>query len=127
MSSALSSQPNRPLVDLHSSLCHPGVTRLLHFVRSRNLPYSVDDVRRVTQACKVCSEVKPRFHRSVEEHTLIKATAPWERLNVDFKGPLPSSTRNKYLLTKYIFIVYFFLFILFDFPLDFFPIKKLNN
>ena len=94
--SAISTQP---LVDSHQSLCHPGVTRFLHFVRSRNLPYSVEDVRRITQACKICSEVKPRFYRSAEVHVLIKATAPWERLNLDFKGPLPSSTRNKYLLT----------------------------
>ena len=94
--SALSSHT---LVNLHQSLCHPGVSRLLHFVRSRNLPFSVEDVRRVTQSCKICSEVKPRFYRSTEEHNLIKATLPWERLSVDFKGPLPSSTRNKYLLT----------------------------
>ena len=94
--SSLSSQT---LVDLHTSLCHPGVTRLLHFVRSRNLPFSVDDVRRITQACKVCSEIKPRFFRSAEENILVKATSPWERLSMDFKGPLPSSTPNKYLLT----------------------------
>ena len=27
------------LVDIHRSLCHPGVTRLLHFVRQRSLPF----------------------------------------------------------------------------------------
>ena len=30
---------------------------------------------------------------------LIKATQPFERLAIDFKGPLPSNTKNKYLLT----------------------------
>ena len=30
---------------IHASLCHPGITRLNHFVRANNLPYSVDDVR----------------------------------------------------------------------------------
>lgn len=30
---------------------------------------------------------------------LVKATQPFERLSIDFKGPLPSNTRNKYLLT----------------------------
>ena len=29
----------------------------------------------------------------------IKATQPFERLSIDFKGPLPSSTTNKYILT----------------------------
>ena len=68
--SAVSSEP---LSDLHKSLCHPGVTRLLHFVRARNLPYSVDDIRRVTQACKICCEVKPRFfHPPLRNIRLLK-------------------------------------------------------
>ena len=32
------------LSDIHDRLCHPGVTRLLHFVRTKILPYSTDDV-----------------------------------------------------------------------------------
>ena len=28
--------------DLHNSLCHPGVTRLAHFVKQLNLPFSLD-------------------------------------------------------------------------------------
>ena len=35
---ALSSES---LQNLHKALCHPGVTRMAHFVRSRNLPYSL--------------------------------------------------------------------------------------
>ena len=27
------------LAEIHASLCHPGVTRLLHFVRTKNLPF----------------------------------------------------------------------------------------
>jgi transposase InsO family protein len=47
----------------------------------------------------LCSKnlAKPRFCR--REGALIKATAPFERLSMDFKGPLPSDTRYKYLLT----------------------------
>ena len=86
------------LPDLHNDLCHPGVTRMLHFVRSKNLPYSVEEVRKVTSNCRVCAECKPRFHSSSVSH-LIKATSPFERLNIDFKGPIPSSTNNKYMLT----------------------------
>ena len=33
--------------DIHNQLCHPGVTRMLHFIRSKNLPYSTDDVKKV--------------------------------------------------------------------------------
>ncbi len=30
--------------DLHDSHCHPGVTRMYHFLKTRNLPYSFEDV-----------------------------------------------------------------------------------
>ena len=41
---------------------------------------------------------KPKFYRPTPE-VLIKATQPFERLNLDFKSPLPSQTRNRYMLT----------------------------
>ena len=68
-----------------------------HWVRVKNLPYSIEDVKRITNSCPVCAELKPRFYK--HNGNLIKATSPFERLNLDFKGPLPSNTRNKYLLT----------------------------
>ena len=86
------------LNELHISLCHPGVARLTHFVRTKNLPFSVDDVKRVTSNCSVCAELKPQFFHSFSG-CLIEATQPFERLSIDFKGPLPSHSRNKYLLT----------------------------
>ena len=86
------------LYELHEQLCHPGVTRLAHFVRTRNLPYTQDHVRTVTDNCKSCCFMKPRFLRT--QGTLIQATAPFQRLSIDFKGPLPlSSNGNQYLLT----------------------------
>ena len=48
---------------LHSDLAHPGIVRLYHFVKSRNLPFSLDDVKAVCNRCKVCAEIKPLFHR----------------------------------------------------------------
>ncbi|XP_046978653.1 uncharacterized protein LOC124544230 [Vanessa cardui] len=85
------------LRDLHNSLCHPGIVRMMHWVRMKNLPYSVNDIKSLTQSCQICAEIKPRFMKCKGQ--LIKATAPFERLNIDFKGPLPSNTQNKYLLT----------------------------
>ena len=42
--------------------------------------------------------MKPHYHRS--QGTLIRATAPFQRISIDFKGPLPPSKNgNRYLLT----------------------------
>ena len=35
------------LQDIHNMLCHPGSTRLLHVVRSKNLPFPTTDVERI--------------------------------------------------------------------------------
>ena len=86
------------LEDIHAQLCHPGVTRLLHFVKSKNLPFSTEEVKRVCAGCRICAELKPRFYSQSNSH-LIKSTRPMERINIDFKGPLPTSSRNKYFLT----------------------------
>lgn len=82
---------------LHESLCHPGVRRMWHLVRCRNLPFSLEDVRTVVRKCPSCAEIKPRFVQ--QNNTLIKATRPFERISIDFKGPLPTKSRNRYILT----------------------------
>ena len=89
---------SKSLYQLHDALCHPGITRLNAFVRSRNLPFSIEEIRRMISNCKICQECKPRFFKP-QNHKLIKATQPMERLNIDFKGPLPSVSQNKYILT----------------------------
>ena len=68
------------------------------FVRSRNLPYSIDDVRKTISSCQSCAEIKPNFFKPPHV-PLIKATQPFERLSIDFKGPLPSVSSNRYLFT----------------------------
>jgi hypothetical protein len=83
---------------IHTALSHPGVTRMLHFIRSKNLPYSTEDVKKTCSSCRACAELKPQFYRQ-QAGVLIKATQPMERLSIDFKGPLPTSSRNAYLLT----------------------------
>ena len=81
----------------HEALCHPGITRLNHFVRTKNLPYSLDEIKKMTSRCTVCCECKPQYHHP-EKVPLIKATQPFERINIDFKGPLPTNNGNKYFL-----------------------------
>lgn len=86
------------LREIHEDLCHPGVTRMAHFVKTRNLPFSINEIRKTTQSCQACAECKPSFYKP-EPTRLIKATQAFERLNIDFKGPLPSAGQERYLLT----------------------------
>ena len=95
---ASGTETNLNLCKMHNGLCHPGITRMLHLVRLKNLPYSAEEVKKVCSSCRICAELKPHFHRP-QIGTLIKSTQPMERLNIDFKGPLPSATQNKYFLT----------------------------
>ncbi|GFX21450.1 retrovirus-related Pol polyprotein from transposon opus [Trichonephila clavipes] len=89
--------PKVDLYNLHNSLCHTGVTRMHHWVRCKNLPFSLEDIKKVTNSCLICNELKPSFVKNVG--TLVKATAPFERLILDFEGTLPSVSRNHYILT----------------------------
>ena len=70
---------------------HPSITRMYHFVRVRNLPYSIEEVKKMHAQSAVSASqgtIAPtRAH-------LIKATQPFGRLNIDFKGPLPSNNKN---------------------------------
>jgi len=88
------------LKKIHADLSHPGVTRMVHLVRSKNLPYSTEDVRSMVANCKVCCMVKPRYYKDPKDKHLIKATHPFERLNIDFKGPLPKGPQSskRYIL-----------------------------
>ena len=86
------------LKELHETLCHPGITRLAHYVKVKNLPFSLNDVKSVLQACKDCSEVKATFFNPKNDMNLIKATQPFERISLDFKGPLSSISKNTYYL-----------------------------
>ena len=50
----------------------------------------MNDIKKTTSDCQVCRKVQGK---------LIYASQPFERLNIDFKGPLSSSSQNKYILT----------------------------
>ena len=69
---------------------------MYHYVRAKNLPYSLDEVRKLTASCKICAEVKPRFYKPPEMH-VIKATKPMEQLSIDFKGLIGNLNRNNYM------------------------------
>ena len=102
---------NDLLYQLHQSVYRPGITRISHFVRARNLPFLIEEIKRMTNASQICCECKPRDHRPDKSH-LIKATQPFERLNSDFKGPLASCDKNIYFLNvidEYLHFLFIFL------------------
>ena len=85
------------LAKLHCVLCHPCVTRVYHFICVRNLPYSIGDVREATSGSQICRRCKLQCYKP-EESQIIKVTSPFQRISVDFKGPLPSTSLNRYIL-----------------------------
>lgn len=42
---------NNSIYKLHDSLSHPGVTRFGHFIRTKNLPFSLEEVKRTVNSC----------------------------------------------------------------------------
>ncbi|CAA9998562.1 unnamed protein product, partial [Nesidiocoris tenuis] len=73
---------------------------LLCFLTLIHLPEAKPqkEVKRVVTTCSTCAELKPQFIK--KDGQLIKALRPFERLNIDFKGPLPQTQSGKrYILT----------------------------
>ena len=82
---------------LHESMGHPGSSRLREYWLLYH-EISVNKILKVTNDCKICAEVKPWFFRP-PLGKLIHATAPWQRISIDFVGPNASNTANLYLFT----------------------------
>lgn len=71
---------------------HNDVQRMWHFFRSKNLPYSMEEVRRIAS---VKFLLKSNLALCSEGHyTFIHATSPFQRISIDFNGLLPSSSSS---------------------------------
>ena len=55
-------------------------------------------LKKITQACNICAELKPKFHHSPEK-SLVRVTRAFQRLSIDFNSPLPAVSKNKYILS----------------------------
>jgi len=62
----------------------------------------------MTENCRICCEIKPRFFKPPLAQ-LVKSTQPFERISIDFKGPLPSTSQDHYFLTLLTSILAFLL------------------
>jgi len=85
--------------EIHSHLSHPGTTRLFHFVRTMNLQFYTED-RKVCQNCRIYAENKPQFHQSQPMTLALHRLGCFNQI-IDPKGPLPSKSRNLYILTYF--------------------------
>ena len=63
--SILSEKDQLNLNGIYQTLGHPRVIRLHHFVESKNLPYSMQEVKEV---CRLYTELKPRFLEKKKRH-----------------------------------------------------------
>ena len=95
---------------LHKSLCYPDITRLSHYIKVKNLPYLLDNVKTIVRACRDCCKVKASFLKPKENLNLIKAIPPFERFSIDFKRHFQTVTTNKCLfvitddISRFVFV-----------------------
>ena len=52
------------LSQLHRSMGHPGVIRLWHLVKDRNLAYDFSDVESICESRQVRSKIKPKYFKA---------------------------------------------------------------
>ena len=45
------------LNEIHQSLCHPGVTCMAHFVKSSNLPFSIEEIKHIMESSRPADSV----------------------------------------------------------------------
>ena len=60
----------------------PGVARMSHYVHTKNIPASLDEIKAMTAVCKTCAICKPRFFKPPDMN-LVKATQPFVRISLD--------------------------------------------
>ena len=85
-----SSVSSNDLYNVHRVFCHPGVTRLYHCVRTKTLPYSLNEICKMIANCEKCAEVKPQFYKRIKTYA-IKATMSlnlWSALVLTLKVQL---------------------------------------
>lgn len=64
------------LYQLHRSVFLYEMLRMTHWVRIKNLPFSIEEIKLILNAYLIYQAVKPRFYRS--QGGIIKATAHLE-------------------------------------------------
>lgn len=74
------------------------VTWMIYWVCTHNLPFSVEEIRKMAASCHSCNILKPKFCKC-NHSSMIKATSLFNRISMDFKDPLALKSQNKHILT----------------------------
>ena len=86
----------------HEQYGHPGIFRLGQLLRDSEDSSLVSNIEKVCHNvisnCRVCAEVKPRWI-NVQGNHVIKSTAPWQRISIDFMTNKPASLGYTNILT----------------------------
>ena len=61
--------PSFDLKKVQKQLGHPSVIRMTHFVRSKNVPFSVEDIKHVCNECFSCAKLKPKLLRWLQKYS----------------------------------------------------------
>ena len=72
---------------LNEKCCRNSIIYKLFLKTVEMYKFYIDEVGEIVNGCRICAEIKLRFHKLIESH-LIKATQPMERLSMEFKSPL---------------------------------------
>jgi hypothetical protein len=87
---------------IHRQLGHPGVKRTISFLKEKHpgrMKGATPIVTNVIAKCEICARLKPRHPKPVMGQ-LITSTRPFERMSIDFIGPMPRTQRGfQYALT----------------------------
>ena len=86
---------------LHRELGHCGRNTLARALHAKaHMPHVKKTVEEVTRACEPCQRLAPGPSATKDIFSPVVDGYPFQRLSVDFVGPMPDSKRgNKYLLT----------------------------
>ena len=85
---------------IHGNKIHPGISRTLEILKSRFYwPTWRRDVYDHVTTCRVCKQVNGNRRKRNQAFRQFLSGTPWQRIMVDFFGPLPMSGRgNRYIL-----------------------------
>ena len=89
------------LFSLHDKSAHPGVTSIGHYINSKSLPHTHENVKQVIAQCDTCRQFNPKFYKPSRPYYIIEDLKPFDRISIDLFDPkiLLFESSNDFLFT----------------------------